>query len=45
MNSINDAAVSNIKRVHDEDKDDGLQYSLAGTLESNTYQNSLCNTK
>ena len=45
MNSINNAAVSNIKRVHDEDKDDGLQHSLASTLEGNTYQNKLCNTE
>ena len=45
MNTIDNAAVSNIKRVHDKDKDDGLQDSLASSLEGNPYQNYLCHAE
>lgn len=39
LNAINNAAITNVKRVHGEDEDNGLEDHLASILEHETHKN------
>lgn len=42
LNAVDYATIANVERMHDEDKDDGLENSLAGVVEHDSHENHLC---